>query len=972
MKKYYFLLLFVVTLTTFAQNQQRENYSRLRIYGNHQELHQLENIGFDACSAAFYSDDKGEYIEGDFSQWEIEQIQSLSLNYKVIYKDASDYYKERHKKIRTANLKSNTQNCDGTYTADFPEYAVPNNFSLGTYAGFFTYEEMLAHINQMYALYPNLITQPAPIDTFLTHQDRPIYFQRMAGDFNATKPQMLFTAVHHAREPMSMTQMIFFMWYLLENYGNDEMATYLLDNFDLHFVPCMNPDGYIYNYDNFFYDANGIPDFHFWRKNARDNNNDNEFNGTPDGVDLNRNYSYKWGLNNSGSSGNTASSTYRGPTPFSEPETQAIKYLCESNEFRIAYNYHSYGNLLIFPYGYIANSLTPDSLLFDQIGALYAADNHYRVGTANNTVGYLVNGDSDDWMYADTLNKPKILAFTPEVGEGYHGFYPEQTEIMGLIQETVWMNISAVASLGSFGQLVVPFYDNFTETNDSILVGIEQYGLEDGAFSVAFSSISAGLNLLETSFNTPILKNGESAYTHISYEITPDVLPGAELGIAVAIDNGGLIFRDTIYRLNHTPTFDFEYYSDMNSFTDWTNSTATLGFGLEGTNFTSSPNCFSDSPGANHSSFENNSVLLDIPIDLSIADWAQLSFLTRFDTEYLYDYGQVKAVKTDGTEIPLCGRLTEVLPSLGEPVYTGNQSKWAREIIDLSEFFGDTIQIKFTFTSDGSWNKDGVYFDDLEIKVLHGGGCTDSLACNYDVEAEFDDNTCEYESCTPTVLTNIKVYLEGVYNNGVMTGNLNDVLPMNQPFNVAPYFYDGTETRDSNPSTLNIIDWVLVEMRMGTPSLVEKQTILVEQKAGLLLDNGSIVAPDGNALPFENLIEDQEYYIVVRHRNHLDIISNQPRIAATPMVYDFTLSAAQAFGVAQMKTAIDGKAMMFTGDFTGDGVIQTSDYDFWATNPALLGVYINTDANLDAIVQVTDYDLWFFNKAKLGSVEIQY
>lgn len=98
MKNLYILLLFTATLISFSQNPERENYSRLRIYGDHHALHQLENIGFDACTAAYFSDEKGEYVEGDFSPWEIEQIQILALNYVVIYHDASDYYKERHKK----------------------------------------------------------------------------------------------------------------------------------------------------------------------------------------------------------------------------------------------------------------------------------------------------------------------------------------------------------------------------------------------------------------------------------------------------------------------------------------------------------------------------------------------------------------------------------------------------------------------------------------------------------------------------------------------------------------------------------------------------------------------------------------------------------------------------------------------------------------------------------------------------------
>ena len=60
------------------------------------------------------------------------------------------------------------------------------------------------------------------------------------------------------------------------------------------------------------------------------------------------------------------------------------------------------------------------------------------------------------------------------------------------------------------------------------------------------------------------------------------------------------------------------------------------------------------------------------------------------------------------------------------------------------------------------------------------------------------------------------------------------------------------------------------------------------------------------------------------------------------------------------------------GDYNGDGVIQSTDYDTWSTEPAAVNVYQPTDGNLDGIIQTTDYDTWFLNKAKIGTIEIQY
>jgi len=102
----------------------------------------------------------------------------------------------------------------------------------------------------------------------------------------------------------------------------------------------VNPDGYTYN-ENTYPNGGGM-----WRKNRRVNGG-NEF-----GVDINRNYGYKWGYDNQGSSPDSSSETYRGPGAFSETETQAVKYFAEQHNIQITLNYHTYGNLLIYPWGY--------------------------------------------------------------------------------------------------------------------------------------------------------------------------------------------------------------------------------------------------------------------------------------------------------------------------------------------------------------------------------------------------------------------------------------------------------------------------------------------------------------------------------------------------------------------------------------------------------------------------------------------
>ena len=116
--------------------------------------------------------------------------------------------------------------------------------------------------------------------------------------------------MHHAREIMTVEMCLYFARYLCENYGTDPVATFLVDNRQIWFVPIVNPDGFVYNEDN-DPDGGGM-----WRKNRRPGG------GGCYGVDNNRNYPYMWV--GDGSSGNPCDDDYRGPSAGSEPENQAL------------------------------------------------------------------------------------------------------------------------------------------------------------------------------------------------------------------------------------------------------------------------------------------------------------------------------------------------------------------------------------------------------------------------------------------------------------------------------------------------------------------------------------------------------------------------------------------------------------------------------------------------------------------------
>ena len=235
------------------------------------------------------------------------------------------------------------------------------------------------------------------------------------------------------------------------------------------------------------------------------------------------------------------------------------------------------------------------------------------------------------------------------------------------------------------------------------------------------------------------------------------------------------------------------------------------------------------------------------------------------------------------------------------------------------------------------------------------------------------------EECMGSRLS-VRAFLEGPYQeeSQTMSNDLrsNDLLPLSHPYNIAPWNLTendegfSVENMDNLPE--NAVDWVLIELRTGQPNNGGSQgTTTIASKPAILLTDGNIVAANGSPLTFSDLDYNESYYVVLRHRNHLDVMSSIAIEASDDMVYDFTPSVAQAFSNTQLKD-IDGMAVLYAGDLSSEGIIQISDYDCWKTQPAAIDVYSVNDANLDGTIQISDYDKWYGNRSKMGCVEICY
>ncbi|MFD7711614.1 M14 family zinc carboxypeptidase [Streptomyces sp. NPDC059785] len=219
---------------------------------------------------------------------------------------------------------------------------------------------------------------------------------------DGSKPSVLYMSNQHAREWITPEMTRRLMHYYLDHYKTDQRIKKIVDSTELWFVLSANPDGYDYT----FQDA----DTRQWRKNLRDVNGDGEIT-TGDGVDLNRNFAYKWGYDDEGSSPSPTSQTYRGTSPGSEPETKAIDAFEKRVGFTYGINYHSAAELLLYGVGWQVATPTPDDVLYKSLAG--TPDNSAIPGYHPQVSSelYTTNGEADG--HASNVNG--MAMFTPEM-----------------------------------------------------------------------------------------------------------------------------------------------------------------------------------------------------------------------------------------------------------------------------------------------------------------------------------------------------------------------------------------------------------------------------------------------------------------------------------------------------------------------------------------------------------------------------
>lgn len=401
------ILLALIVFCFFGTALSQDRYSSVRIpLADESELIKVLSLGFEPIALT------QDYVDVIATTADLNRIQSSGVTYSVLVEDLTAFYRSRLDPSRKMG-------------------------------GYRTLSEIGLVLDSISTAHPDIVTVKSSIGT--TIEGRPVWVIKISDNptIDESEPEVYYYAAAHAREVITPEVLIYFMRYLTNNYGTDSLVTDIVNNRELFFSPCLNPDGYYYN-EYTTPEGGGM-----WRKNRRDNG-DGSF-----GVDLNRNYDWMWGFDDVGSSPLGTSETYRGTAPFSEPETQGVRDFVNSRQFSIAVDLHSAAGLLLYPWG-TGPTECPDRSILASLADTAEAMTGYIPGPPWRVL-YRVNGNGGDWTYAGQSTGRKTFVINPEVGtQAEDGFWPPRWRITPLVQLMLQPNLFFARIAGSAEKLIPP------------------------------------------------------------------------------------------------------------------------------------------------------------------------------------------------------------------------------------------------------------------------------------------------------------------------------------------------------------------------------------------------------------------------------------------------------------------------------------------------------------------------------------
>ncbi|PWH82177.1 hypothetical protein DIS18_13025, partial [Algibacter marinivivus] len=802
MKKITLLSLMLILIAQLSYSQSLIS-KRIKINNpTKEQLLKVREVGIDlSCGAVF--DNNNLILE--LGGIELNALDNQGISYSILVEDLIDHYKKKNdielpiakaelaakkaQKVASKSLSTKSESIDNFIQYEGcseVNWAVPTNFNLGSMGGCLTYSEVLAELDQMRALYPNLISvktdaSPGTVTNgnsftdgpgstvYDTWAGQPIYYVRISDNPDtdeANEPESLYSGMTHSREVSSMMNLIYYMWYVLENYGSDAGIKNLVDNHEMYFIPVANPDGLMWN-EQIAPSGGGLQ-----RKNLGDyNTGDNALRG----VDLNRNYDYFWGSHaiyangTVGSSGSTNSNVYRGPSAFSEPETQIVRDFSATREFKTAMNHHASSNLIPHSYnGYPGSTGSGRESEYHKFCHDMTRFNRYIYGEAPDILT-IANGDMSDWMLGgaadlngSTGSGQGILALAPENGswitaDGEGGFWPNATKIVEIAQRAVRMNFVNAYHSGKFAQFHDLNPSDINTTSGNLEFGLEYLGQTIGNITLNVTPVSGNI----TSITPPLTQTGwsklEQRTVTAAYTLDAGIQPNDEIEFQVTLsnDDGYVMYQANIIKL-YNPSVLFTDNPDIDNLTNWTASGGSWGT-ITTTDYNgNSTTAITDSPSGAYGNNQSKTLTLNSSIDISSSSASIVQFFAKWDLERNFDYVQIEGSTNGTTWIPLCGKYSKPGSSrstnrysstyssntstgkstsdqnnqpTGESIYDADtMDKWVMEeiLIDGTEnnflFGASNARFRFVFDSDNTNRADGYpttfdgfIFDDFKI-----------------------------------------------------------------------------------------------------------------------------------------------------------------------------------------------------------------------------------------------------------------
>lgn len=330
-----------------------------------------------------------------------------------------------------------------------------------------TFEETKNFLDSIIPLYSEICKMETL--NFTQIDSNPILLVKISDNvnLNETEPPVLLIGVHHAEEVLGLEICLELIKNLLTEYGSILEITQFVNENEIYIIPCLNPDGH------------GVVTSKLcevWRKNKRDNNGNGIFDytcgfeGWGDGVDLNRNYDYRWQY--AGSPYDT-SEYYRGPYAFSEPETRSVRDLCKRENFVMAISYHSartgMGEVIYYPWRDGA-LLCPDFPFINEV-AESLAWNIMRDDSSGPYIAMITNrwtgGYFRNWIYTDHGTLPFLIEVSDTT-------IPPGYRIDGIIKENL-DGVYYILRRASYNILKVVVSDSITGIPLSAWVRIIEY-----------------------------------------------------------------------------------------------------------------------------------------------------------------------------------------------------------------------------------------------------------------------------------------------------------------------------------------------------------------------------------------------------------------------------------------------------------------------------------------------------------------